>query len=115
MFLIGASNLPMALYTPLVVVLAAYAVLSLLASRARSKEDTDGTERFETWAFIVLLVAALYTIVLVISAIFAYPSRSTDMVTILLVVCGFFAVLLFVFFVLAELVPRALGRGRADR
>lgn len=115
MFLIGLSNLPMAMYTPLVVVLAAYAVLNLLAGRARSKEDTAGTERFETWAFIVLLVAALYTIVLVISAIFAYPSRSTDMVTILLVVCGFFAVLLFVFFVLAELLPRTLGRGRADR
>ena len=115
MFLIGASNLPMAMYTPLVVVLAAYAVLSLLAGRARSKEDTGGTERFETYAFVVLLVAALYTIVLVISAVFAYPSRSTDLVTILLVVCGFFAVLLFVFFVLAEVLPGAIGRGRTER
>ena len=115
MFLIGLSNLPMALYTPLVVVLAAYFVLTLLAGRARSKEDTGGTERFETWAFIVLLLAALYTIVLVISAVVSYPSRSTDLVTILVVVCGFFAVLLFVFFVLAEVLPRALGRGRAER
>jgi hypothetical protein len=115
MFLIGASNLPMAMYTPLVVVLAAYVVLSLFAGRARSKEDTGATERFETWAFLVLLVAALYTVVLVISAVFAYPSRSTDMVTILLVVCGFFALLLFVFFVLAELLPRAIGRGRTER
>jgi len=115
MFLIGASNLPMAMYTPLVVVLAAYGVLSLLAGRSRSREDTGGTERFETWAFVVLLVAALYTVVLVISAVFAYPSRSTDMVTILLVVCGFFALLLFVFFVLGEVLPRALGRGRTER
>ena len=115
MFLIGLSNLPMAMYTPLVVVLAAYAVLSLLAGRARSKEDRGGTERFETWAFVVLLVAALYTVVLVISAIFAYPSRSTDMVTIILEICAFFALLLFVFFVLAELLPRALGRGRTER
>ena len=115
MFLIGAENLPSSLYTPLVVLLALYAVLSLLASRARSKEDAAGGERFATYAFIVLLVAALYTIVLVISAVFAYPSRSTDMVTILLVVCGFFAVLLFVFFLLAEVLPRAIGRGRTER
>ena len=115
MFLIGASNLPSGLYTPLVVLLAAYAVLSLLAGRARGREDRGGTERFETYAFVVLLVAALYTVVLVISAIFAYPSRTTDMVTIILVICGFFALLLFLFFLLAELLPRALGRGRADR
>jgi len=115
MFPIGASNLPSGMYTPLVVLLAAYAVLSLLANRARSKEDSGGTERFATYAFLVLLVAALYTIVLVISAIFAYPSRSTDMVTIVLVICGFFALLLFAFFVLAEVLPRALGRGRTER
>jgi small neutral amino acid transporter SnatA (MarC family) len=115
MFLIGASNLPSSLYTPLVVLLAAYAALSLLAGRARSKEDTGGTERFQTYAFVVLLVAALYTIVLVISAVFAYPSRSTDMVTILLVICAFFALLLFAFFLLTEWIPRKLGRGRTER
>jgi Kef-type K+ transport system membrane component KefB len=110
MFLIGASNLPMAMYTPLVVVLAAYVVLSLFAGRARSKEDTGATERFETWAFLVLLVAALYTVVLVISAVFAYPSRSTDMVPILLVILGFFALLLFAFFLIAEWIPGKLSR-----
>jgi cell division protein FtsW (lipid II flippase) len=115
MFLIGAENLPSSMYTPLVVLLAAYAALSLLGGRARSKEDTGGTERFQTYAFVVLLVAALYTIVLVISAVFAYPSRSTDMVTILLVVCVFFALLLFVFFLLAEWIPGKLRRGRTER
>ena len=115
MFLIGAENLPSSMYTPLVVLLAVYAALSLLGGRARGREDTGGGERFATYAFVVLLVAALYTIVLVISAVFAYPSRSTDMVTILLVVCAFFALLLFVFFVIAEVVPRALRRGRTER
>jgi TRAP-type C4-dicarboxylate transport system permease large subunit len=108
---IGAENLPPSLYTPLVVLLAIYALLALLAARARGREDRDRTDRFETIAFGVLLVAALYTIVLVISAVFSYPSRSTDMVTIILVICGFFALLLFAFFVLAELIPRRL-RGR---
>ena len=115
MFLIGASNLPMAMYTPLVVLLAAYAVLSLLAGRSRSREDTGGAERFGTWGFVVLLVAALYTIVLVISAVFAYPSRSTDMVTTVIVICAFFALLLFVFFLFAELIPRRLRGSRSDR
>ncbi|HEX6652185.1 MAG TPA: hypothetical protein VF072_05540 [Thermoleophilaceae bacterium] len=110
MFLIGATNLPSGLYTPLVVLLAAYAVLVLIAGRARGNEDTDQAERFDTYAFMLLLVAALYTIVLVISAVFAYPSRSTDMVTILLVICGFFALLLFVFFLIAEWIPGRLSR-----
>jgi len=108
---IAAENLPSSLYTPLVVLLAIYVALILLASRARAHEDTERTDRWETFAFGVLLIAALYTIVLVISAIFAYPSRSTDMVTIILVICGFFALLLIVFFVLAEWIPQRLRRG----
>jgi hypothetical protein len=115
MFLIGAENLPSALYTPLAVLLAAYAVLSLMTGRARANEDTAGADRWATWAFGVLLVAAVYTIVLVITAVFQYPSRSTDMVTIVLVICAFFALLLFVFFLIAELLPRAVGRGRSER
>jgi hypothetical protein len=115
MFVIGAENLPSGLYTPLVALLVAYAVLSLLAGRALANEDTDRADRWATWAFGVLIVAALYTIVLVIAAVFNYPSRSTDMVTIVLVVCGFFALLLFVFFLIAELIPRSIGRGRTER
>jgi Na+-driven multidrug efflux pump len=114
-FLIGAENLPSGLYTPLVVLLAAYAVLSLLVGRARGHEDTAGAERWAVYAFWVLLVAALYTIVLVIAAVFNYPSRSTDLVTIVLVICAFFALLLFAFFLIAEVLPSALRRGRSDR
>ena len=110
MFPIGLSNLPSGLYTPLVVLLAVYVVLVLIAGRARGREDTDRAERFDTFAFAVLLVAALYTIVLVITAAFSYPSRSTDMVTILLVICGFFALLLFAFFVIVEWIPGRLSR-----
>jgi uncharacterized membrane protein len=114
MFLIGAENLPSSMYTPLVVLLVVYVVLGLLAARARSHEDTDRSERFDTFAFAVLLLAALYTIVLVISAVFAYPSRSTDMVTIVLVIGVFFALLLFAFFFIAEWLPGKLSR-RGER
>jgi uncharacterized protein with PQ loop repeat len=111
MFPIGAENLPSSMYTPLVVLLAVYVALGLLAGRARSSEDTDRAERFATIGFAVLLLAALYMIVLVISAIFAYPTRSTDMVTIVLVICAFFALLLFAFFLIAEWIPQKLSRG----
>ena len=110
MFPIGATNLPSGLYTPLVVLLAVYVVLVLIAGRARGNENTGQAERFDTFAFAALLVAAVYTIVLVISAAFSYPSRSTDMVTILLVICGFFALVLFAFFVIVEWIPRKLSR-----
>jgi uncharacterized membrane protein len=110
MFLIGAENLPSSMYTPLVVLLVVYVVLGLLAARARAHEDTDRSERFDTFAFAVLLLAALYTIVLVISAVFAYPTRSTDMVTIIVVIGVFFAALLFVFFLIAEWLPGKLSR-----
>jgi len=115
MFVIAAENLPSGLYTPLVVLLVAYVVLILLGNRAGANEDTERADRWATYAFGVLLLAALYTIVLVIAAVFNYPSRSTDMVTIVLVICAFFALLLFVFFLLTELLPATLRRGRSDR
>lgn len=112
---IAAENLPSSLYTPLVVLLVAYVALILFANRSRAHEHTERADTAATYAFIVLLVAAVYTIVLVISAVFAYPSRSTDMLTIVLVIGAFFALLLFVFFLLAEWIPRSLGRGRSER
>jgi hypothetical protein len=112
---IAAENLPSSMYTPLVVLLVIYVALILVAGRARGAENTERTDRFETYAFGVLLIAALYTIVLVISAVFAYPSRSTDMVTIILVICAFFALLLFAFFLLAEWIPGRFRGGRSER
>jgi hypothetical protein len=112
---LAAENLPSSLYTPLIVLLAVYVALTLVAGRARSKEDTARTDRFETIAFGVLLITAVYTVILVISAIFSYPSRSTDMVTILIVVGAFFGLLVFVFFLLAEWIPRRFRGERAER
>ena len=84
------------------------------AGRAGTRTRASA-ERFDTFAFAVLLVAAVYTIVLVISAAFTYPSRSTDMVTIVLVICGFFALLLFAFFVIVEWIPaEAVASRRAS-
>jgi NADH:ubiquinone oxidoreductase subunit 6 (subunit J) len=106
-----AANLPSAMYTPLVVLIVAYAVLGIMAGRARSNEQRAQAERYSTIAFGLVLVAALYTVVLLIASIFSYPSRFYDMVIILFVVGAFFVLLLFVFFLLAEEIPRRLRRG----
>jgi 4-amino-4-deoxy-L-arabinose transferase-like glycosyltransferase len=112
---IGAENLPSSMYTPLVVLLAAYAVLAILAGRARSNDDRAQADRWANIGFAVVLVTAVYALVLLITGIFSYPSRSSDMITIIIVIGVFFALLLFVFFVISELLPHALRRGRRER
>jgi hypothetical protein len=107
-----AAQLPSAMYTPVVVLIVAYAVLSILAGRARSHEDRAGADRFSNWAFLIVLVFAAYAVVLLLSAIVSYPSRFYDMVLIIFVIAAFFALLLFAFFLLTEGIPRALRRGR---
>ena len=111
MFVI-ADQLPSAMYTPVVLLLIVYAVLSILAGRARSHEDRPRAERFTNWAFLVVLVFAAYAVVLLLAAVFSYPSRFYDMVLIIFVIAAFFALLLFAFFVIAEIIPHALRRGR---
>jgi fatty acid desaturase len=110
-----AANLPSAMYTPLVVLLAGYAVLSVMAGRARGHDDSKTADRYATYAFGLVLVSAAYVIVLLLAAVFSYPSRVYDMVIILIVVGVFFALLLFLFFVLAEIVPRATRRRGDER
>jgi len=112
---IAAENLPSSMYTPLVVLLAVYVLFNLLAGRARSRDDRAQTDRWANIAFAVVLVSAVYAVVLLITGIFSYPSRSSDMVTIILVMGVFFALLLFVFFLIAEVIPHALRRGRRER
>jgi CBS domain containing-hemolysin-like protein len=107
-----AANLPSSMFTPIAVLLAAYVVVSILAGRARSHEDRPRAERFSTIAFGLVLVSAAYAVVLLISAVVSYPSRFSDMVVIIIVIGVFFVLLLFAFFVIAELIPRALRRGR---
>ena len=109
--LLIADQLPSAMFTPVVVLLVAYALLSILANRARSNDDRQQAERFTNWAFLVVLVFAAYAVVLLLAAVFSYPSRFYDMVLIILVILAFFALLLFAFFLIAEVIPRALRRG----
>ena len=111
MMVLPIAQLPSAMYTPVVLLLIAYAVLSVLANRARSNDDRAAAERFSNWAFLLVLVFAAYAVVILIAAVFGYPDRFYDMVLIILVITVFFALLLSAFFVIAEIIPRALRRG----
>jgi cell division protein FtsW (lipid II flippase) len=109
--LLIADQLPSAMFLPVVLLLVAYGLLSILANRARSNDNRQQADRLTNWTFLVVLVFAAYAVVLLLAAVFSYPSRFYDMVLIILVIIGFFALLLFAFFLIAELIPRALRRG----
>lgn len=109
-----ASNLPSVMYAPLVILLAAYAIVAILTARARGHDDRPKTERFGAIGFALVLAAAVWALVLLLSALVSYPNRIYDMLVIVVVIVVFFALLLLVFFALTELLPRALRR-RGDR
>ena len=112
MSVLPIAQLPSQLYTPVILLVIVYAVLSVLANRARSNDDRAGADRFTNWAFLVVLVFAAYAVVLLIASVVSYPSRFYDMVLIIFVITVFFALLLFAFFVIAEVIPNALRRDR---
>lgn len=105
-----ASNLPFGMYMPLPVLLAAFALVSVLAGMARNREDTARAERMGDIAFVLVLVGAVYAVVLLIASAVSYPSRFYDMILITFVVLAFFALVLFAFFFLGEVLPRRLSR-----
>jgi hypothetical protein len=105
------AQLPSAMYAPLVLLLVAYAALGLMATRARAGDDDARADRLTGIAFALVLAAAVYTVVLLVSAVIGYWQRVYDMLIIMFVILAFFGLLLFVFFLIAELIPRALRRG----
>ena len=112
MIMLPIAQLPSQMYTPVLLLVIAYAVLTILGNRARSNDDRPRAERFSNWAFLVVLVFAAYAVVLLLASVFSYPSRFYDMVLIIFVITVFFALLLSAFFVIAEVIPNVFRRGR---
>jgi cytochrome bd-type quinol oxidase subunit 2 len=109
-----ASSMPFPMYMVLVLLLVGHAVLSLLATRARANDDRARADRFAGIAFALVLASAVYLVVLLVATAISYSNRISDMLIIIVMIVVFFAILLFVFFLLAEVLPRAVGRGRHD-
>jgi hypothetical protein len=109
-----AANMPFPAFMLLVAMLIAYAVLALMATRARANEDRATADRFSGIGFALLLAAAAYAVILLIATAFSYWPRVYDMLIIMFMIGVFFALLLFGFFLLAEVLPRAIRRGRKN-
>lgn len=107
-----ASNLPFGMYMPLVILLAGFALVSVLGNVARNRENRPRAEQLADIAFLLVLLGAVYAAVLLVASAVSYPQRFWDMLLITFVVVAFFGALLFVFFFLGESLPRRLSRRR---
>ncbi len=89
-------------YYPLILLGLAYAGLSIAAGRVANRGDAERSERYRDLAFGAALGAAAYTAVLLILAAFDTPERFVDALTIIAVICGFFALLLVLLYLIAQ-------------
>jgi len=103
----------MGVYIPLLIMGALYAGFTMYGNYVGNKGDRDRSERFRDYAFGTALVTAAYTAILLVIVAVDTPSRFTDAITIILVVCAFFAILLVLLFLISQvvgLVTRRAGR-----
>ena len=98
------------LYTPLLLVAVVYAGLSIAAGVVDRRGDHERGERLLDVAFGVALLAAAYTVILLILSAFDAPARFTDAITTMLVVGAFFVLLLFFLFGVSQVYGRIRGR-----
>ena len=96
------------LYAPLIALALVYGLVFLTATVLGNRRGPEARERMLDVAFGVGLLAAAYTLVLLIVALVTLPDLVVDLVRIMLVVGAFFAVLLSLLFALFELI---FGRG----
>ena len=104
------DQLSASLFTPLVVAGILFLVAQLSAAFVRARGQSETADRILDIGFAVALLAAVWSVVLALIAVFAEPSEVWDMVSILLVISAFFTLLVLGLFLLFEFLPRRLGR-----
>jgi cytochrome bd-type quinol oxidase subunit 2 len=92
-----------AFYFPLIALGVVYLVLFVVSRFFAAREEPETSERMADLAFGIGLLAAGYTVVLLIVAVITLPDLVVDLVRIVLVVGAFFAALLGVLFGIFEL------------
>jgi len=101
------------LFMPLVVAGIVFAALSVAAGVTSARGNEARAERVRDVAFLVVLAAAAWVGVLLLISLFQEAEELWDMVSIVVIVAVFFALLLVVFFVLSllfGLIGRAFSR-----
>ena len=107
---IPSEGLESSLYQPLYLVAIIYVGL-FVAGRVLDGREDDRAETVQDAGFAVMLLAAVYVLILAIMAVFSEFDLIADMVQIMAIMIGFFAVLVTVLLGLELLVGLA-GRGR---
>ena len=106
-------GLSFSLFTPLAVAGVLYAVL-LIAGSALERRGGQGAEQARTVAFLCLVAAGAYAVVLAIIAFVSKFEVIDDFIYITLVVVAFFALLVLVL-LLVEMLVGVIGRARRRR
>jgi hypothetical protein len=107
-------DLTWGLYFPLILVAAAFAIVSAAAGVVGGRGNETGGERLRDIGFLIVLLGAAWVVVLSLMALISKPNDIGDMLLITLVIVVFFAILLVALFGLSLLAGR-LGRSTSRR
>jgi hypothetical protein len=102
------------LFLPLLLGAIAFGAISAVAGVMSSRGNEDGAERVRDYGFLLLLAMSVWTVVLLLLAIFDEPDDVWDMVVIGLVIVVFFALLLLAFWGISLLIG-LISRGTSRR
>ena len=92
---VPSEGLESALYQPLYLVLILYVALFVAGRILEGRED-DRADTVQDAGFVLLLLAAAYVVILLVMAVFSEFDLIVDMVQIMAIVIGFFAILVTV-------------------
>ena len=109
------ANLPFGLYVPLVLLVGGYAVIAIVTAVRTGRGQAEGDERLQDIGFGLVLGAAAWTVVLLVLSLVSYPSRLFTALGIILVIAGFFTLLLLVLWALIDLPGRVGRRSQRSR
>jgi hypothetical protein len=107
-------DLTWGLYFPLILIAAAFAIVSATAGVMGGRGNEERAERMRDIGFVIVLLGAVWIVILSILALISEPDDIGDLLIITLVIVVFFAILLLVLFGLSLLVGQ-LGRTTSRR
>ena len=97
------------MFLPLILAGLVFAAISVTANVMEGRGNVERAERWRDYGFLLLMAFGVWTVILLLVAIFNKPNSVGDMITITLVIVVFFALLLLAFFGISLLVG-AVGR-----
>lgn len=107
-------DLSWGLYFPLILIAAAFGIVSATAGIMGGRGNDAGAERLRDVGFVILLLGGVWIVILAVLALISEPDDIGEMLTITLVIVVFFVILLLVLFGLS-LVFGQLGRSTSRR